>query len=202
MTSGDLRRSRQGFEPVTASVSGTAGRWRRPALSGRMWLVNWQEAGPLVTVVVRCNPVVRGPDVAPMWPQQSRAWMAHLGTPSMPGATPMPQVRPSSDRSLLTVSDRRMASYGTRRTRPPRTKHTSAGRRRIPAWAMGGAPSRGTRASLARAAGPRQIWVRVRTPDRHARLAQMAADRSVACGSPGPSWPVESPRILGQALTD
>src|ERR671911_2804070 len=53
---------------ATSSVSGTAGRWRRPALSGRMWLVNRQEAGPLVTVVVRCNPVVRGPDVAPAWP--------------------------------------------------------------------------------------------------------------------------------------
>jgi len=30
-----------------------------------MWLVNWQEAGPLVTVVVRWDPVIRGPDVAP-----------------------------------------------------------------------------------------------------------------------------------------
>jgi hypothetical protein len=53
---------------VAPSVSGTAERWRRPALSGRMGLVNWQEAGLLVTVVVRCNPVVRGPDVAPAVP--------------------------------------------------------------------------------------------------------------------------------------
>ena len=33
-----------------------------------MWLVSWQEAGPIVTAVVRCDPAVRGPDVAPMWP--------------------------------------------------------------------------------------------------------------------------------------
>src|SRR5215216_3690537 len=30
-----------------------------------MWLVSWQEAGPIVTAVVRCDPAVRGPDVAP-----------------------------------------------------------------------------------------------------------------------------------------
>jgi hypothetical protein len=57
-----------GVEPPSSSVSGTAGRLRRPALSDRMWLVTWQEAGPLVTAVVRCNPVVRGPDVAPAVP--------------------------------------------------------------------------------------------------------------------------------------
>ena len=28
----------------------------------------------MVTGVVRCDPVVRGPDVAPMWPHRSRAW--------------------------------------------------------------------------------------------------------------------------------
>jgi hypothetical protein len=54
-----------GFEPVTPSVSGTARRLRRPALPGRMWPVSWEEAGPRVTAVVRCDPVVRGPDVAP-----------------------------------------------------------------------------------------------------------------------------------------
>jgi hypothetical protein len=42
----------------------TAGRLRRPALSGRMWPVSWEETGPRVTAVVRCDPVVRGPDVA------------------------------------------------------------------------------------------------------------------------------------------
>ena len=92
----------------TSSVSGTAGRWRRPALSGRMWLVNWQEAGPLVTVVVRCDPVVRGPDVAPMWPQRSRAWKARPGSPLSRDPTPTAQVRLVRDRPLLTVRDRQM----------------------------------------------------------------------------------------------
>ena len=95
-----------GFEPVTSSVSGTAGRWRRPALSGRMWLANRQEAGPLLTVVVRCNPVVRGPDVALMWPQRSRAWKAHPVPSSRPAASPMPQVRASVDRPVLSAIDR------------------------------------------------------------------------------------------------
>jgi hypothetical protein len=36
-----------------------------------------------VTVVVRCDPVVRGPDVAPMWPQRS----ARV-TPSLPFVLP------------------------------------------------------------------------------------------------------------------
>jgi hypothetical protein len=53
---------------ATSSVRESAGRWRRPALPGRTWHMTWEEAGPLVTVVVRCDPVVRGPDVAPMWP--------------------------------------------------------------------------------------------------------------------------------------
>src|SRR5215212_6623922 len=35
---------------------------------GRACIVSWSDDGPAVTVVVRCDPVVRGPDVAPMWP--------------------------------------------------------------------------------------------------------------------------------------
>jgi hypothetical protein len=71
-----------------------------------MWLVNRQEAGPLVTVVVRCDPVVRGPDVAPMWPQRSRAWKARPVPSSRPDASPMPQVRASVDRPVLSAIDR------------------------------------------------------------------------------------------------
>jgi hypothetical protein len=97
-----------GFEPVICSVSGTAGRWRRPALSGRMWPVSWEEAGPLVTAVVRCDPVVCGPDVARVWPRPSRAWKARSVPSSWPDATPTPQVRTSWDRPLLPVSDRQM----------------------------------------------------------------------------------------------
>jgi hypothetical protein len=33
-----------------------------------MSLVSWQEVVPPVTAVVRCDPVVRGPDVAPAVP--------------------------------------------------------------------------------------------------------------------------------------
>jgi hypothetical protein len=71
-----------------------------------MRLVSWQEAEPLVTAVVRCDPVVRGPDVAPMWPQQSRAWKARPGTPLSRDATPTAQVKALPDRPLLSVGDR------------------------------------------------------------------------------------------------
>jgi hypothetical protein len=60
-----------GFEPVTSSVSESAGWWWRPAADGQLWPLSWEVAGPLVTVVVRCDPVARGPDVAPLWPQRS-----------------------------------------------------------------------------------------------------------------------------------
>jgi hypothetical protein len=65
-------------------------------------------SGPMVTVVVRCDPVIRGPDVAPMWPRSSRAWKARPGTHSMPGAMSMAQVRSSCSRPLLSVRDRQM----------------------------------------------------------------------------------------------
>jgi hypothetical protein len=53
-----------------------------------------------VTVVIRCDPVVRGPVVAPMWPQQPRAWKARPGLASRPDATPMAQVRASWERLM------------------------------------------------------------------------------------------------------
>ena len=37
------------------------------------------DGGPVLTGVVRCDPVVRGPDVAPPWPQRSTR-----ATPSLP----------------------------------------------------------------------------------------------------------------------
>jgi hypothetical protein len=38
--------------------------------------MSWIDAGPRLTGVVRCDPVVRGPNVAPMWPRQlvRRRW--------------------------------------------------------------------------------------------------------------------------------
>jgi hypothetical protein len=89
---------------MASSVSGTAGRLRRPALSGRMWSVSWQEAGPLVTGVVRCDPVVRGPDVAPMWPQRSPSLEGTAeGQVAPPAARPNDEVRADLD---VPVADR------------------------------------------------------------------------------------------------
>ena len=56
---------------MTSSVSGIRGAARRPAAGGGVCPVSWADEGPAVTVVVRCDPVVRGPDVAPVWPQRS-----------------------------------------------------------------------------------------------------------------------------------
>jgi hypothetical protein len=42
-------------------IAATCG--RRGSMPGEL-----ADGGPAVTVVVRCDPVVRGPDVAPMWP--------------------------------------------------------------------------------------------------------------------------------------
>jgi hypothetical protein len=69
-----------------------------PGELGRCW--------PPVTVVVRCDPVVRGPNVAPAWPHGSRAWKARPGNPSGWDASPMALLSASLDRPLLSVGDR------------------------------------------------------------------------------------------------
>jgi hypothetical protein len=43
--------------------------------------MTWADAGPVVTVIVRCDLVVCGPDVAPMWPQRLRAWKVSVPLP-------------------------------------------------------------------------------------------------------------------------
>jgi hypothetical protein len=80
----------RGFEPLTSSVRESVGWWSRPATSNRVGPMSWDNTEPLVTVVVRCDPVVCGPNVAPMWPQQSRAWKARPVPSSWPDATPLP----------------------------------------------------------------------------------------------------------------
>jgi hypothetical protein len=50
---------------VTSSVSESAGQGR-PAADGRLWRMSCGDAGPLLS----CNLAVRGPIVAPMWPQR------------------------------------------------------------------------------------------------------------------------------------
>ena len=49
---------------LTSSVSESRGGWPGAATPGPIGPMSWEDAGPLVTVVVRCAPVVRGPDVA------------------------------------------------------------------------------------------------------------------------------------------
>jgi hypothetical protein len=68
-----------GFEPVTSSVSGISGGTRRPATGGGVCPATSADGGPVLTGVVRCDPVARGPDVAPPWPQRSTRV-----TPSLP----------------------------------------------------------------------------------------------------------------------
>jgi hypothetical protein len=46
------------------SVRESAGWWWRPAADGRLWPVSCEDAGPQVTVVVRCDLIIRGLDVA------------------------------------------------------------------------------------------------------------------------------------------
>jgi hypothetical protein len=83
-------------------VAATCGRWGA-------CLVSWADDGPAVTVVVRCDPVVRGPDVA----QQSRAWKARPGTPLGRDPTLVAQVRSVCDRPLLTMRETaRCRCYG------------------------------------------------------------------------------------------
>jgi hypothetical protein len=47
----------------------------------------------VVAVVVRCDLIIRGPDVAPMRPQRSRAWKAVSGRGSIPVPAPNDQLR-------------------------------------------------------------------------------------------------------------
>jgi hypothetical protein len=71
---------------MTSSVSEIRGGSQRPAADGREGLLSWAHAGPGVTAVVRCGLVVRGPDVAPVWP----------GAPARSVLTDAPQLHPPS----------------------------------------------------------------------------------------------------------
>jgi hypothetical protein len=78
--------------------------------AGRVELLNWGVGRPPVSAVVRDLPVECGPDVAP----RSRAWKARPVPSFRPDATPLPQVRASSDRPLLSVSDRQLPALRVR----------------------------------------------------------------------------------------
>jgi hypothetical protein len=60
-----------GVEPPSSSVSEISGGSPRPAAGGGVCPVTSADDGPVLTGVVRCDPVARGPDVAPPWPQRS-----------------------------------------------------------------------------------------------------------------------------------
>jgi hypothetical protein len=62
------RRGNNGSEALTLSVSGISGGLRRPAAGGGVCPMISADGGPVLTGAVRCDPVVRGPDVAPSWP--------------------------------------------------------------------------------------------------------------------------------------
>jgi hypothetical protein len=68
---------------MTSSVSEISGESWRPAAGGGVCPVTSAEGGPVLTGVVRCDPVARGPDVAPPWPQRSTRV-----TPSLPFVLP------------------------------------------------------------------------------------------------------------------
>jgi hypothetical protein len=74
---------------VTASVRESAGWWWRPAADGRFWPVSWEDAEPLMTGVVRCGLVVRGPDVAPLWPRPILRSHEAAGCPFPPPSEPV-----------------------------------------------------------------------------------------------------------------
>jgi hypothetical protein len=91
---------------MTASVSGSAGWSRRPAADGGACRLSWADGGPVVTAVVRCDPVVHGPNVAPLWPRQSRAWKAGSGRGPIPAPTPNARSEPITQEPRLTAGDR------------------------------------------------------------------------------------------------
>ena len=96
VTVGDRRcmltawRHPNGAEPeATSSVRESAGWWWRPAADGRFWPVSWEDAEPLMTGVVRCGLVVRGPDVAPLWPRPILRSHEAAGCPFPPPSEPV-----------------------------------------------------------------------------------------------------------------
>ena len=78
---------------------------------------------PMLTGVVRCDPVVRGPDVAP----SVRAWKARPDPPVSRHAAPTAQARPHPRPSAVDRGRPSVAgATGTRRARPARTNPARA----------------------------------------------------------------------------
>ena len=99
---------------MTSSMSESWDGSLRSAASASSWPVSWADGWPMVTVVVRWDPVVRGPDVAPVWPWRSRAWKARPVPSFRPDPRPMAQVRSVCNGPLLTVRDRQIPTLRAR----------------------------------------------------------------------------------------
>jgi putative transposase len=94
---------------------------RRPATSASAWPASWADDWPAMTVVVRYGPVVRGPDVASVWPsghELGRRVPALVPTSCPANGASQARVRSTAvDREGPPVAD----ATGTRRARPART---------------------------------------------------------------------------------
>jgi hypothetical protein len=159
-----------GGEPPSCSVSETRGGLRRPATPARVWPVSWTDGGLVVTVVVRCGPVVRGPDVAPA--------VTSLEGASRHSAQPRSYADGAGQAGMQpTAVDREgpldAGATGMRRARPARTNPAPAGWRQSQAQPEGEARPRRPLASLASS----RRWRGSRTADRGAGSGELELDR-------------------------
>jgi hypothetical protein len=82
-------RGRDRFEPPFSSMSESPSGSRQPATPTRVRSVTWGDAGPLVTGVVRCGPVVRGPGVAQRPERGRRIRASGVGCAMSVGRAPL-----------------------------------------------------------------------------------------------------------------
>jgi len=98
-------------------VAATCGGW------GSVCQLSWADGGPPVTVVVRCDPVVHGPDVAPVTSLEGASGPVVLAWCSAAAAGQRLRGSTVVVREWPPDAD----ATGTRRARPARTN-------RAPAW--------------------------------------------------------------------
>jgi hypothetical protein len=83
--------------------------------------MSWADEGPVVTVVVRCDLVVRGPDVAPVWPHghELERRVGALGSSGMLRGWPSSAHLPTA--AVVRGGPLGADATGTWRARPART---------------------------------------------------------------------------------
>jgi hypothetical protein len=84
--------------------------------AGRIRAVSWADAGPVLTVVVRCDLVVHGPDVAPAWPLEGTAGEGELAVPG--SSARIRQVRPRAQKSLNSMLSKKATASTMAPARP------------------------------------------------------------------------------------